>query len=82
MSNNINSDVQVEKTGVGDETRLWGPPFVGPPNSTQSCYFLSVNRNKASLALDIKKQPGTEILKKLATKYVWDYYKNNIYTSF
>src|SRR5213076_2169103 len=42
--------VKLERPGVGDDTRAWGPPFVG----TESAYFLSVNRNKESLALDLK----------------------------
>lgn len=41
---------KVERPGTGDETRAWGPPFVG----STSAYFLSVNRNKRSAALDLK----------------------------
>ena len=46
--------VKVEVPGHGDDTRGWGPPFVGPPDDRQSTYFLSTNRNKESLTLDLK----------------------------
>src|SRR5699024_6334501 len=45
----------------GDDTRNWGPPFVG----TESSYFLSVNRNKKSIVIDLKKKEGKDILLKL-----------------
>ena len=40
--------------GVGDDTRGWGPPFVGG----ESAYFLCVNRNKKSITVDLKSQEG------------------------
>ena len=46
--------VKVESPGTGDDTRGWGPPFVGDPDDRQSTYFLCTNRNKESIALDLK----------------------------
>ncbi|XP_028918109.1 succinate--hydroxymethylglutarate CoA-transferase isoform X2 [Ornithorhynchus anatinus] len=54
--------IKVERPGSGDDTRTWGPPFVG----TESTYFLSVNRNKKSIAIDIKDPSGVKIVKELA----------------
>ncbi|GAB85444.1 CaiB/BaiF CoA transferase family protein [Gordonia rubripertincta] len=48
--------VKVERPGVGDDTRSWGPPWVGG----QSSYFLSVNRNKRSVAIDLADPDGLE----------------------
>ncbi|WP_038058557.1 CaiB/BaiF CoA transferase family protein [Thermus amyloliquefaciens] len=48
----------------GDETRGWGPPFVGG----ESAYFLSVNRGKRSLALDLKAPEGQEAVRRLAQR--------------
>jgi len=46
--------IKVERPGVGDDTREWGPPFVGPEGQLESTYFLSTNRNKLSVTLDLK----------------------------
>lgn len=54
--------IKVERPIVGDETRHWGPPFFG----LQSAYFLSINRNKKSITVDIKKQEGQKIIHDLA----------------
>ncbi|XP_048195385.1 succinate--hydroxymethylglutarate CoA-transferase isoform X5 [Perognathus longimembris pacificus] len=54
--------IKVERPGIGDDTRTWGPPFV----QTESTYFLSVNRNKKSIAVNIKDPQGVKIIKELA----------------
>ncbi len=56
--------VTVEQPGSGDETRHWGPPFDGD----LSAYFLSCNRGKRSVALDLKQAEGRQLFLKLAAK--------------
>ena len=56
--------IKVERPGVGDQARKWGPPFVG----TESAYFLSVNRNKRSAAIDIGSIEGQAIMRRLLEK--------------
>jgi crotonobetainyl-CoA:carnitine CoA-transferase CaiB-like acyl-CoA transferase len=53
--------IKVEQPGRGDDTRGWGPPFLG----TESAYFLSINRNKESLTLDLKSDDGRDLLFRL-----------------
>jgi crotonobetainyl-CoA:carnitine CoA-transferase CaiB-like acyl-CoA transferase len=53
--------IKVERPGLGDQARGWGPPFVGE----MSAYFLSTNRNKRSIALDYNQPNGLEALHKL-----------------
>ena len=50
--------IKVEMPGGGDDTRGWGPPFVGPEDARESTYFLSCNRNKESITLDLKAPTG------------------------
>ena len=54
--------VKVEHPERGDDTRQWGPPFAGG----ESAYFLSVNRNKRSIGVDLKDAEGLERVKELA----------------
>ncbi len=53
--------IKIERPGVGDSSRGWGPPFI----EGESAYFLSVNRNKRSLTLNLKSEDGRRILHKL-----------------
>lgn len=53
--------IKVEQPGKGDDTRAWGPPFIG----AESAYFLSINRNKESVTLDYKPAAGRAVLEKL-----------------
>jgi crotonobetainyl-CoA:carnitine CoA-transferase CaiB-like acyl-CoA transferase len=52
----------------GDETRAWGPPFVGPDGDEQSTYFLSANRNKESIVLDLKDDDDRSVLAALVAR--------------
>src|SRR5215471_17515443 len=56
--------IKVELPGTGDETRQWGPPFV----AGESSYFMSVNRNKRSVTLDLKSAAGLEALRRLVER--------------
>ncbi|MBX3070639.1 MAG: CoA transferase [Thermomicrobiales bacterium] len=53
--------IKIEMPGKGDDTRAWGPPF----QEGESTYYLSVNRNKRSVALDLKSEAGRAALWKL-----------------
>jgi len=57
--------IKVESPGSGDDTRGWGPPFVGPEGDQQSTYFLSTNRNKESVTADLKSDEGRALLTRL-----------------
>ena len=53
--------IKIERPGAGDQSRTWGPPFIGQ----ESAYYLSVNRNKQSLSLNFTTPRGREILHRL-----------------
>ena len=63
--------IKVERPGAGDDTRKWGPPYVKDSDgndTSESAYYLCANRNKRSLTVDITKQEGQQIIRKLAAK--------------
>jgi len=60
--------IKVESPGTGDESRHWGPPFVGPQDDPVSTYFLSANRNKESIQLDLKSDAGRRDLERLVKR--------------
>ena len=63
--------IKVERPGEGDDTRKWGPPYLKDLNgndTNESAYYLSANRNKRSLTVDISLPEGQELIRKLAGK--------------
>ena len=50
--------IKIELPGKGDDTRAWGPPFI----NGEAAYYLSVNRNKRSVAIDLKSDAGKQVL--------------------
>ncbi|MFB4281687.1 CaiB/BaiF CoA transferase family protein [Nonomuraea sp. MTCD27] len=56
--------IKVEHPDGGDESRGWGPPFVGPDHDI-STYFLAANRNKQSIAVDLKSGEGKQLIERL-----------------
>jgi crotonobetainyl-CoA:carnitine CoA-transferase CaiB-like acyl-CoA transferase len=63
--------IKVERPGAGDDTRGWGPPWMkdgAGKDTAESAYYLSVNRNKKSVTLDIAKPEGQAIARELALK--------------
>ena len=62
--------IKVERPGVGDDTRSWGPPFVtqADGDGRDAAYFFCANRNKRSLTLDFTTEAGKAVLHKLVQK--------------
>ncbi|MCZ6764308.1 MAG: CaiB/BaiF CoA-transferase family protein [Alphaproteobacteria bacterium] len=72
MLGDLGADVvKIERPGVGDDTRGWGPPYLKDEagNETgEAAYYLSTNRNKRSVTVDISKEQGQELVRGLAAK--------------
>ncbi|OLL31031.1 CoA transferase [Burkholderia sp. SRS-W-2-2016] len=63
--------VKVERPGVGDDTRAWGPPWLNDPDghsTGESAYYLSANRNKRSVTIDLGNPEGQRLVRELASK--------------
>lgn len=63
--------IKIERPGSGDDTRQWGPPWLASDDAEQdgeAAYYLSTNRGKHSLTLDISSTEGLEIIKQLASQ--------------
>ena len=63
--------IKVERPGTGDDTRGWGPPYLKDAegrDTTEAAYYLSCNRNKRSITIDIASPEGAELVRKMAAK--------------
>lgn len=63
--------IKIERPGFGDDTRKWGPPFLKDQNgadTSESAYYLSCNRNKQSIAIDVTKPEGQALIHELLEK--------------
>jgi crotonobetainyl-CoA:carnitine CoA-transferase CaiB-like acyl-CoA transferase len=69
MLGDLGADViKIERPGVGDETRTWGPPFLRDASgaeSAESGYYLSANRNKRSVTINVAKPQGAMLVRRL-----------------
>ncbi len=60
--------IKVERPGAGDDTRKWGPPYLkdaGGRDTTESVYYLSANRNKRSISIDLTQPEGRQLARRL-----------------
>lgn len=64
----LGADVIKIEAPRGDDTRQWGPPWLGEGDDRQSAYYLAVNRNKRSIVLNLKSPDGQRIARELASR--------------
>ena len=60
--------IKIERPGVGDDTRHWGPPWHGEGESRVAAYFLAANRGKRSAAIDLGTPEGADLVRRLAAR--------------
>src|SRR5437773_8544169 len=63
--------IKVERPGIGDETRTWGPPWLRDREgreTREAAYYLSVNRGKKSITVDLSKPAGQQLIRDLAAR--------------
>ena len=63
--------IKIERPGAGDDTRGWGPPYVRDADgneTSEAAYYLAANRGKKSVALDIAKPAGQEVVRRIAQR--------------
>ena len=60
--------IKIERPGVGDDTRHWGPPWHGDGEDRVAAYFLAANRGKRSAAIDFSKPEGADLVRRLVAK--------------
>src|SRR6478735_11548812 len=68
MLGDLGARVIKVESPAGDDSRWWGPPFVGPEDDPESTYFLSANRNKESVTADLKSEAGRSFLTRLVAQ--------------
>jgi crotonobetainyl-CoA:carnitine CoA-transferase CaiB-like acyl-CoA transferase len=72
--------IKIEEPGGGDPLRTMGPPFLGGPERRESAYFLSINRNKKSVALDLERPDGRKVFLDLCrvADVVWENFRPGV----
>ncbi|MCA3210185.1 CoA transferase, partial [Cupriavidus sp.] len=63
--------IKIERPGAGDDTRIWGPPWLKTPDgqdTAEAAYYLAANRNKRSVTCDISTPEGQQLVRDLAAR--------------